>query len=65
MQREELLINSNPGAVFEKLFEIYCYLLNYEIIAQDESFGEVPLVKPDFVLKKKMVSTFFYRLKLL
>lgn len=55
--------NSNPGAVFEKLFEIYCYLLNYEIIAKDESFGEVPLVKPDFVLKNKDGEYLFLSLK--
>lgn len=55
--------NSLPGAVFEKLFEIYCYLLNYEIAAQDEYFGEVPLVKPDFVLENKNGEYLFLSLK--
>ena len=47
----EKVNNSLPEGVFEKLFEIYCYLLNYEIVAQDEYFGEVPLVKPDCIGK--------------
>lgn len=55
--------NSLPGKVFEKLFEIYCYLLNYEIVAQDEYFGEVPLVKPDFVLENKNGEYLFLSLK--
>jgi hypothetical protein len=55
--------NSLPGAVFEKLFEIYCYLLSYQIAAQDEYFGEVPLVKPDFVLKNKNGEYLFLSLK--
>lgn len=55
--------NVTPGAVFEKLFEIYCYLLNYEIIAQDQSFGKVPLVKPDFVLKNEHGEYLFLSLK--
>ena len=55
--------NNTPGKVFEKLFEIYCFLLNYEIIAQDESFKDVPLVKPDFVLKNKDDKYLFLSLK--
>ncbi len=55
--------NVIPGKVFEKLFEIYCFMLNYEIIAQDESFEDVPLVKPDFLLKNKDGEYLFLSLK--
>ena len=38
-------------------------MLNYEIIAQDESFEDVPLVKPDFLLKNKDGEYLFLSLK--
>lgn len=61
--KKRTINNSIPGSVFEKLFEIYCDLLDYEIIAQDEYFEDVPLVKPDFLLKNKSGSYLFLSFK--
>lgn len=61
--KDEKFNNSVPGAVFEKLFEIYCYLLKYKIIAKDEYFKNVPLVKPDFLLENDKNNYLFLSLK--
>ena len=55
--------NNQPGKVFETLFEILLIMENIKIYSKDKIIDGVPLVKPDFLLKKNDNNFIFLSLK--